>query len=98
MSSDSGLETQSRCHEPQRRGAEVEQLLVEALVGVLAAPRRARPVAQAKDLELAPRVAAVGGIERGPGRLAAGGRALEVGVLLESAGGFVHRHLPGVQT
>src|SRR5438094_369411 len=64
--------------------------------GKTSSMRGAGPIADAQDLELAPRVAAVGGVEAGPGRLAPGRRALEEGVVLEAAGGLVDRHVAAV--
>src|SRR6266567_7458657 len=90
-------EPEAARHQTEGWGAEVEQLLVEALVGVLGAPRGAGLLSQTEDLELAPGVATVRGVEGGPGRLASGGRAPEVSVLLEAAGGLLHRHRAAVQ-
>src|SRR5437764_11999160 len=95
--SSTGLQAEPRCHQAEGWCTQVEELLVEALVRVFGAPRCPGALAQAEDLELAPRVAAVGGVEGGPGRLAAGSGALEMGVLFEAAGGLLHRHLTGVQ-
>src|SRR3954470_1344940 len=96
MATTDWLEAEAAPHEAERRGAEVEKLLVEALMGVVGAPRGTRPLAQAEDLELAPRVAAVGGVESGARRLAARRRALEERVLFEPLRGLLDRHLAAV--
>src|SRR5205823_13907456 len=64
-------EPQAGRHQTEGWGAEVEQLGVEALQGVLGAPGGPRLLPQAEDLQLAPRVAAVGGVEGGARRFAA---------------------------
>src|SRR2546430_244132 len=81
------LQPEAALHQAEGWGGEVQQLFVEALVGVARAPRRLRLLAEAEDLELSPRVA---------GGFAARRRALQVSVLGEAAGGLVHRHLAGV--
>src|ERR687897_1396186 len=62
-------------HQAQRRRAEAQQGVVEAGVGVAGPPAGPGLVAEAQDLQLAPGVAAVGGVEGGPGGLGPGGRA-----------------------
>src|SRR3954451_7871933 len=96
MTTTEGLEAEPGRHQAERRCTEVEELLVEARQREVGAPCGPSPLAQAEDLELAPGVAAVGGVEGRPGGLAAGGGALEVGVLFEAEGGFVNRHLSRV--
>src|SRR4051794_27062244 len=65
------LEPEARRHQAQWRCAQVQQLLVEARQREVGAPCGPGPLAQAEDLELAPGVAAVGGVEGRPRRLAA---------------------------
>src|SRR2546421_12649690 len=69
-------------HEAEGRGAEREQGAVEAVVGVALAPAGHGLVAEREDLELAPRVAAVGRVERPTVRLGLGRRSLQEGVVL----------------
>src|SRR5439155_11256748 len=90
-------QAQSRCHEAEGWGAEGEELGVEAPVAVGGPPGPPGLLPHPEDLELAPRVAAVRRVERGPVGLGPGGRALEVGVGLEAVGGLVDAHLATVQ-
>src|SRR5438477_9077911 len=56
----------SRAEQAERRGAEVQHGLVEALQGEARAPVLPGPLAQLEDLQLAPGVPAVGRVEGGP--------------------------------
>src|SRR5258708_17626320 len=85
---DGGLE------QADRRGAEVEHGLVEALQGEAGAPVFPGPLAQLEDLQLAPGVPAVGRVEGGPPGLGQRRGPGQVGVGLEPAGRVVDRH-PG---
>src|SRR5438445_10552245 len=60
-----GSAGQGGLHQAQRRGPELQEGGVEAGIGEPGAPLSAGPVAQVEDLELPPRVPAVGGGEGG---------------------------------
>src|SRR5205085_11021736 len=92
-----GAVAEGRAHQAERRRAEPEQLLVKPRVRIAAAPTGLRLRAQSDDLELAPRIAAVGRVKSGARRLAGRRGTLEVAVVLEAVHGFVHRHAAGVQ-
>ncbi len=75
--------------EPRSRSGGVEPLQGEA-----GAPGLPGPLAQRQDLQLAPGVAAVGRVERGPPRLGRRRRARQVGVGLEALGAPVRPSSP----
>ncbi len=83
-------------HEPEGRGALLEERLVEPAVRIAQSPLGLGLVPKSADLELAPGVAAIAGIEGGPSGLGAGRRPGEKGVGLEAVDGLVHRHRAGV--
>src|SRR5581483_12222819 len=78
-------EIDSVAEQTERWGAEIKHRRVEALEAVAGSPLLAGALAKLEDLQFAPGVAAVGGVERGPPGLGERGGAGQMGVRLEPA-------------